>query len=226
MGAASPLRRGQKETYESGSGVFAWIQRSGRWNSRQDSDGWRELGPLLNSWVQREIETMEEKRRIGTAKMQTGSQCRKGDVNCLLGSSEYHSEGRTITSSTYFDTIMNLRKAIKSTRPGLLTKKGWFFHDNAPAHGAKLIQALLQSPHWDIFSHPPYSPDLAPSDFHLFPGLKGEFGGQRFKIDELKNAVNTIFQNLDARWYSAGIEKLVHRFNKCLDRFGDYVEKW
>ncbi len=140
---------------------------------------------------------------------------------------EYHSEGRTITSSTYFDTIMNLRKAIKSKCPGLLTKKVWFFHDNAPAHGAKLIQSLLQSLQWDYFFTSPYLPDLAPSDFHFFPGLKGELDGQRFKTEnELKNAVNTIFQNLNARWYSAGIEKLVYRFNKCLDRFGNYLEKW
>ncbi len=111
---------------------------------------------------------------------------------------------------------MNLRKAIKSKRPGLLTKKVWFFQDNRPCY--KVCTGY--------FSHPPYSPDLAPPDFLLFPDLKGELGGQHFKTeDELKNAVNTILQNLDARWYSAGIEKLVYRFSKCLDRFGDYIEK-
>ncbi len=164
--------------------------------------------------------------------MQTGSQRRKGDVNCLLGSSR-----DTLYRISFWrkdDYIFNVFLYNYESSEGnqiktlwTFDKKVWFFHDNAPAYGVKLIQALLQSLHWDIFSYPPYSPDLAPSDIHLFPGLKGELGGQRFKTeDELKNAVNTIFQHLDDRWYSAGIEKLVYQFNKCLDRSGDYVEKW
>jgi len=44
--------------------------------------------------------------------------------------------------------------------------------DNARPHTAAHTQALLQKFRWDLFDHPPYSPDLAPNDFHLFSWMK------------------------------------------------------
>jgi histone-lysine N-methyltransferase SETMAR len=52
-------------------------------------------------------------------------------------------------------------------------------HDNAAAR----TQAMLQEFGWEVFEHPAYSPDLTPSDFHLFPKLKEFLGGRRFKRD-------------------------------------------
>jgi histone-lysine N-methyltransferase SETMAR len=79
---------------------------------------------------------------------------------------------------------------------------------------------------WDVFPHPPYSPDLAASDFHLFPHLHRWLGGRRFSSDdEVKTAVHGYFENLDGTFYYTGIEKLVARFDKCLNLDGDYVEK-
>lgn len=177
----------------------------------------------LKQWKKKEEETPRKCKQVPSAGkvMLTAFWDRHGVIY-----TEYHSQGRTVTAATYFDTILKLREAIKGKRPGLLTKKVWFFHDNAPAHGAKVIQNLLKNLRWDVFSHPAYSSDLAASDFHLFPGLKRELGGQRFQTEEkLKNAVHTILKNLGDAWYNVGIEKLVYRFNKCLDREGDYVEK-
>ena len=58
-------------------------------------------------------------------------------------------------------------------------------NDNAHPHTAQQRQALLREQfHWDIFEHPPYSPDLAPSDFFLFPKLKAHLAGKRFENDE------------------------------------------
>jgi histone-lysine N-methyltransferase SETMAR len=47
-----------------------------------------------------------------------------------------------------------------------------FLHDNARPHTARWTASLLQEFGWEVFNHPPYSPDLAPSDFHLFLHLK------------------------------------------------------
>ncbi|KAJ4434601.1 hypothetical protein ANN_23163 [Periplaneta americana] len=78
---------------------------------------------------------------------------------------------------------------------------------------------------WEIFDHPPYSPDLAPSDFHLFTKLKDFLGGTRFGSDEeLKKTVNTWLNELAAEEYNTGILKLVNRYDKCLNVGGDYVE--
>lgn len=79
---------------------------------------------------------------------------------------------------------------------------------------------------WQVFEHPSYSPDLTLSDFHLFPTLKKHFGDRRFNsTHEIEAAVTDYFKNLDAKSYSVGIGKLVLRYEKCLERFGDYVEK-
>ena len=61
----------------------------------------------------------------------------------------------------------------------------------ARPHIARHTKALLlEQFHRDIFEHPPYSPDLASSDFFLFPKMKEHLTGKRFANDEdLKNAV-------------------------------------
>jgi histone-lysine N-methyltransferase SETMAR len=99
-------------------------------------------------------------------------------------------------------------------------------HDNARPHAAARTQAMLQEFGWEVFEHPAYSPDLATSDFHLFPKLKEFLGGRRFKSDEeVKDAVKEWLIGLVAEVYDEVIQKLVTRYDKCLNVGGDYVEK-
>jgi len=58
-----------------------------------------------------------------------------------------------------------------------------FLHDNAPAHRALATQKKLVYPGFQCLDLPPYSPDLAPSDYHLFPGLKKQLKGRHFSSD-------------------------------------------
>ena len=97
-------------------------------------------------------------------------------------------------------------------------------HDNARPHAARQAITLLQRFGWDI-THPPYSPDLAPSEFHLFPKLKEHLSGMRFNNnDEVKDMVQRFLNSIAVNWYE-GIRKLPIRLQKCIDRNGDYVEK-
>ncbi len=87
------------------------------------------------------------------------------------------------------------------------------------------VQALLNQSKWDVFHHLAYSPDLAPSDYHLIPHLKCNIRGRHFIIEEdLQSAVAEFFTKQDAEWYRAGTHKLILHYNKCLDEQGDYVE--
>ncbi|KAJ4433849.1 hypothetical protein ANN_16161 [Periplaneta americana] len=96
----------------------------------------------------------------------------------------------------------------------------------ARRHTAASTRELLDQFGWEIFDYSPYSPDLAPSDFHLFTKLKDFLGGMRFGSDEeLKKTVNTWLNELAAEEYNMGILKLVNRYDKCLNVGGDYVEK-
>jgi histone-lysine N-methyltransferase SETMAR len=95
-------------------------------------------------------------------------------------------------------------------------------HDNARPHAAARTQAMLQEFGWEVFERP----DLAPIDFHLFPKLKEFLGGRRFKSDEeVKDAVKEWLNGLVAEVYDEGIVKLLSQLDKCLNLYGDYVEK-
>jgi len=74
--------------------------------------------------------------------------------------------------------------------------------------------------------HSTHSPDLAPSDFHLFLYLKKFLGGKRFDDDDdLKDAVQKRLTSLAVAFYEEGTQKLVPRYDKCLNNGGGYVEK-
>ena len=99
-------------------------------------------------------------------------------------------------------------------------------HYNAWTHSAHITTVLLEKFKWDVLGHLPYSPDLTPSDFHLFLHLKKHFAGKKFDDDdEVQEDVTTWFKGQAADFYDSGIQKLVLRLNECLDNAGDYVEK-
>jgi transposase len=76
----------------------------------------------------------------------------------------------------------------------MLTPGVVLLHDNARPHTAAGTRILLEHFNWELFDHPPYSPDLAPSDCHLFTYLKNWFGSQRFSNNEkLIEGVKTWF---------------------------------
>jgi hypothetical protein len=96
-------------------------------------------------------------------------------------------------------------------------------HDNVHTHCRRNARS-----HRDIWlgtiRSSPYSQDLAPSDFHVLLYLKTVLGGRWFHDDEVKEAVNTWFASQAASFYDAGIQKLVPRYDKCLNNCGNYVE--
>ena len=68
---------------------------------------------------------------------------------------------------------------------------------------------------------PPYSPDLAPCDFSLFPKLNEKLRGCRYEtIEEMKEAVTKV---IDTDFHGA-FQKLLERYNKCIAAGGDYFE--
>jgi len=69
-------------------------------------------------------------------------------------------------------------------------------HDNARPHTAAHTVETLQNLKFEVLAHPPYNPELAPSDYHLFGPLKEALRGRRFTADqELKEAVHEILRH-------------------------------
>ena len=111
---------------------------------------------------------------------------------------------------------------MKDDRP--CTVRHFLLHGNAWPHCAAQTQDLITLFKWEQMNHPPYSPDLAPSDFHLFLHLKKFLGSKRFdEDDDLKGAVQKWLTSQAASFYEEGIQKLVPRYDKCLNNGGEYV---
>jgi len=70
----------------------------------------------------------------------------------------------------------------------------WFLHhDNAPAHMAWSVQQFLAKNNMTVIPHPPYSPDLAPCDFFLFPCMESQVKRKRFAdVSEVKNKTEVL----------------------------------
>jgi len=84
----------------------------------------------------------------------------------------------------YSSLLVQLKDILKEKHRWKVTKQVLFLHDNAPAHRALATQKKLAYLGFQCLDHPPYSPYLAPSDYHLFLGLKRKiesspFFGQR-----------------------------------------------
>ena len=80
---------------------------------------------------------------------------------------------------------MVLDKEIMEKRQKLATRKGNIFHqDNARPHTSWVTRQKLLDMGWEVMPHPPYSPDLAPFDYHLFRSLQNHLNGKTFDSNE------------------------------------------
>jgi len=108
----------------------------------------------------------------------------------------------------------------------MLTKGIVLLHNNTRPNTAACTSDLIKFFNWEIFDHPPYSPDLAPSDYHFFTKMKVWLATQCFHTNkELMDGVNNWLHNLVAPFFDEGLQKLVSRYKKCLNVDGNYVVK-
>jgi transposase len=85
-------------------------------------------------------------------------------------------------------------------------------HDNARPHTANKINEMLRNFKWEVLEHPTYSPELAPSDFHLFGPLKHHISAEHFSDDEaVEREVTAWFRQQPKEFCAAGFQGLVKR---------------
>jgi len=96
---------------------------------------------------------------------------------------------------------VQFKDILKEKRSGKFTKVVVFLHDNAPAHRAPATQKKLAYLGFQCLDHTTYSPDLAPSDYHLFPGLKKQLKGRHFSSDAVIAAAETWLDGLHSDFF-------------------------
>lgn len=139
---------------------------------------------------------------------------------------DFMEKGKTITGAYYAALLGKFHEVLMMKRPHLAKKKVIFHHDNAPAHTSAIATSKLVELRYQLLPHPPYSPDLAPCDFFLFPNMKKWLGGKRFSSnEEVVAETEAYFSGFDKAYFFDGLKKLEHRWSKCVELKGDYVEK-
>ena len=84
-----------------------------------------------------------------------------------------------------------MRDSVRRKRPELWENQTWMLrHDNAPAYASLVIRSCVTKHQTSVVPHPPYSPNLVPADFFLFPKLKTTLKGRHFQtIKEIQENV-------------------------------------
>lgn len=136
---------------------------------------------------------------------------------------EFAKRGETINGARYCATMNRLRVAIKNKRRGRLSNGVILLHDNARPHVADVVKTQLLQFKWETLTHPPYSPDLSPCDFHIFGSLKKHLRGTRFESDDVvKESVVDYLTQQPKEFYETGITRLVSQWDQCLNVHGNY----
>jgi hypothetical protein len=87
-----------------------------------------------------------------------------------------------------------------------------------------MTNAAIHELDWAILRHPPYSPDLAPSDYHLFRALSNNPLGVSFNNDaELQNRLDEFFTAKPADFFKRGIGNLPERLEAVVSNGGEYI---
>ena len=115
---------------------------------------------------------------------------------------------------------MELRKRFLGKRPALFKSGQWHFHqDNTPVHNSIVVTDYLTKMGIKTVLQPPYSPDLAPCDFCLFPKLRG----CRYETtEEMKETVTKVIDMVTQEDFHGAFQKLLELYNKCIAAGGDF----
>jgi [histone H3]-lysine36 N-dimethyltransferase SETMAR len=114
--------------------------------------------------------------------------------------------------------LERLNDEIKTKCPQLKKKKVLFHQNNAQInHKSIKSTAKLHELDFKLFLHPPYSPDLAPSDFFLFADLNRMLAGKKFSTNvEVIAETEGYFEAILKSYNKNGIKKLYDHYNRCI----------
>ncbi|KAG5313058.1 MOS1T transposase, partial [Pseudoatta argentina] len=123
--------------------------------------------------------------------------------------------------------LMRLSRALKEKRPLYAQRhdKGILLHDNARPHVAKPVKTYLETLKWEVLPHPLYSPDIAPSDFHLFRSMAHGRADRRFhSYEEAQKWIASWIASKNMSFFRRGIHVLPERWEKVVSSDGKYFK--
>ena len=107
-----------------------------------------------------------------------------------------------INSKKYCSQLDQLKAALDKKRLELVDRKRIILHqDNARPHVFLMTRQKLLQLGWEVLIHLPYSPDITPSDFHLFRSLQNSLNGKNFNsLEDCKRHLEKFFAQKDKKF--------------------------
>jgi histone-lysine N-methyltransferase SETMAR len=125
----------------------------------------------------------------------------------------------TITAQVYCNQLDRVAEKLCKKQ-----KKVFFLHDNARPHVASKTHKKLLKLGWTVLPHPAYSPDLSPTDYHLFRSLAHYLTDKQFNNKaHLKQELDAFFNHKSPEFYRKGIMTLPERWRKVINNNGGYI---
>ena len=139
---------------------------------------------------------------------------------------EFVLEGQTVNAEFNCDVLHRLREDIWRKRPELWCTGNWLLHDDsAPSHWALVTHEFLAHKGIITLPHLPYSPDLAPCNFFLFPKMKLQLKGRRFdRVEEMQRESQNVLGTLREQDFQHAFQQQQRRWDRCVTAQGDYFE--
>lgn len=132
--------------------------------------------------------------------------------------------GKTITARVYSNQLQQMANSFREKRPN--RSKIYFLHDNAKPHTANLTKKKLKDLGWEVLPHAPYSPDLAPTDYHLFRSLQHSFREKKFDdFESVKKSIESFLNSKSSDFYADGIFELPSRWSEVVESGGEYIKR-
>lgn len=137
---------------------------------------------------------------------------------------ELRKPGETITAEIYCQQLQRLQSELLKKRASLVNRKSVILqHDNARPHAARITQEKIKELQWEVLPHPPYSPDLAPTDYHLFRSLEHSLRNKAFSSEEeVRKHLESYFASQTKEFFKRGIENLQEKWQCVADNNGEY----
>jgi transposase len=124
------------------------------------------------------------------------------------------------------ELLKRLKNRVARAHPEI-TNTWVLHHDNAPSHASLLVREFLAKQTVATLPQPPYSTDLTPPDFVLFPRLKPSLKGHHFGNDKnVQTAVRNAIKEIPVQDFQASFDECQNRWQRCIDAKGYYFEKY
>ena len=174
----------------------------------------------FSGWTKKKLKT--------TFQSQTCTQKRSWSLfwsAALLIHYSFLNPGETVRFEKYAQWIDEMYWKLQCPQLALVGRMGPILHDNTWLHVAQPAHQKLNELGYEALPHPPYSPDLSPTDYHFFKHLDNVLQGKCFHNQQkAENAFQEFIESWSTDFYAIRINKLILPLQKCVDCNGSYFD--